>query len=213
MEFFDGIPYIKKCATARLNEKFASFQKLILYHCQSLIVLNLRSLTSMYIESQRLEKFEIGAQFLPCLGRYSRLSRIQGPFSRMVRPRWVQEIWSILAEYKKEIISLGYNRLKVIPKFIYELSSIQIIYLNNNKIKTLQVERGSLIKLEGLDWTRLYDKVVSIKSISHWAYHMYFASLYLQYDKVLIIWKPAYSYHMVHLIYGIIYDAHHIIQS
>ena len=169
MEFFDGIPYIKKCATARLNEKFASFQKLILYHCQSLIVLNLRSLTSMYIESQRLEKFEIGAQFLPCLGRYSRLSRIQGPFSRMVRPRWVQEVWSILAEYKKEIISLGYNRLKVIPKFIYELSSIQIIYLNNNKIKTLQVERGSLIKLEGLDWTRLYDKVVLIKSISHWA--------------------------------------------
>jgi len=74
LEFFDGIPYIKKCATARLNEKFASFQKLILYHCQSLIVLNLRSLTSMYIESQRLEKFEIGAQFLPCLGRYSKSS-------------------------------------------------------------------------------------------------------------------------------------------
>ena len=70
-----------------------------------------------------------------------------------------------LLNTESEIISLGYNRLKIIPKFIYELSSIQIIYLNNNKIKTLQVERGSLIKLEGKDLTRLYDKVFSTKLI------------------------------------------------
>ena len=61
----------------------------------------------MYIESQKLESFELNSDYLPSL----------------------------------EIISLGYNRLKNIPAFLYKLKNIQNIYLNNNKIKTIKIPR------------------------------------------------------------------------
>ena len=87
--------------------KFESVQKFVLSQCSDLIALNLRSLTTMYIESQKLESFELNSDYLPSL----------------------------------EIISLGYNRLKTIPAFLYKLKNIQNIYLNNNKIKTIKVPR------------------------------------------------------------------------
>ena len=92
---------------SNFSVKFESVQKFVLSHCSDLIALNLRSLTTMYIESQKLESFELNSDYLPSL----------------------------------EIISLGYNRLKTIPAFLYKLKNIQNIYLNNNKIKTIKVPR------------------------------------------------------------------------
>ena len=102
--------------------KFESVQKFVLSQCSDLIALNLRSLTTMYIESQKLESFELNSDYLPSL----------------------------------EIISLGYNRLKTIPAFLYKLKNIQNIYLNNNKIKTIKVPR---LVSNFIDW--FSDRIIS----------------------------------------------------